>query len=91
MTGSNAFVFVPKAVCDPKRAGDSREAELLCALAMALFRMLGIAISSLWVSAEDAQPCPKGYFCPAESRAWDSQAGLSGLLCPCSTDLTRIA
>ena len=55
MTGSNAFVFVPKAVCDPKRAGDSREAELLCAL------------------------------------AWDSQAGLSGLLCPCSTDLTRIA
>ncbi|CAE7237268.1 UVR8 [Symbiodinium sp. CCMP2592] len=35
---------------------------------MALFRMLWIVVSSLWVSAEDAQPCPKGYFCPAESR-----------------------
>ncbi|CAE7789677.1 UVR8 [Symbiodinium sp. CCMP2456] len=35
---------------------------------MALFGMLWIALSSLWVSAEDAQPCPKGYYCPEQTR-----------------------
>ncbi|CAE7828881.1 UVR8, partial [Symbiodinium necroappetens] len=35
---------------------------------MALFRMLWIVASSLWVSAEDAQPCPKGYYCPEQTR-----------------------
>ncbi|CAE7748397.1 UVR8 [Symbiodinium microadriaticum] len=35
---------------------------------MALFRMLWIVVSSLWVSAEDARSCPKGYYCPEQTR-----------------------
>ena len=41
---------------------------------MALFRMLGIVASSLWVSAEDARSCPIGYYCPQQTRAWDQQS-----------------
>ena len=38
---------------------------------MALFGMLWIVVSSWWVRAEDAQPCPKGYYCPEQTRALD--------------------
>ena len=38
---------------------------------MALFRMLWIVVSSSSVSAENAQPCPKSYYCPGQTRAWD--------------------
>eukprot|EP00439_Symbiodinium_sp_Y106_P083791 s477_g24.t1 len=35
---------------------------------MALFRMLWIVVSSSSVSAENAQPCPKSYYCPGQTR-----------------------
>ncbi|CAE7662905.1 UVR8, partial [Symbiodinium necroappetens] len=30
--------------------------------------MLWIVVSSWWVTAEGAQPCPKGYYCPPQTR-----------------------